>query len=312
MALHPQLKELLGQFEEAGVPPFDQMTVLQAREAVAAFADLEGEPEDVAEVRDILVPGAAGEIPARVYHPAPGTDLPVLVYFHGGGWVVGDLAVADKPCRSLSAGAHVVVVSVQYRKSPETPYPGPVEDCYAAFAWIATKASELGGDPSQIVVAGDSAGGNLAAVVALMSRDRGGPSIAFQVLLYPVTAPARGTEFASYSDNADGYLLTRGSMEWFWDHYLSDPEQSTEPYASPLLAEDLAGLPPAIVVTCEFDPLRDEGRAYAQRLAAAGVEVTHSDYAGAIHAIYWLAGVSDLGRDLHAEVAEAVRVRVSA
>ncbi|HYH30374.1 MAG TPA: alpha/beta hydrolase [Pseudonocardia sp.] len=307
MPLKPDVQALLEQFEAQGVPPFNEMSVPQARDAIGAFRDLQGEPEPVGEVRDILVPGPAGDLPVRVYHPEPGTALPLLVYFHGGGWVVGNIEVVDKPCRALANASRCVVASAQYRLSPETKFPGPAEDCYAATSWLAEHAGELGADPAKVGVGGDSAGGNLAAAVALMARDRGGPRLDYQLLIYPVTAPARGTQFASYRDNADGYLLTRGSMEWFWDHYLRSPEDAKNPYAAPLHASDLSGLPPAMVITAEFDPLRDEGRAYAERLQEAGVKVVAKPYSGIIHGFFWMAGVLGDGRTLIAEMGEQLR-----
>ncbi len=273
MPVHPQVQALLDEFEKQGLPPFDQMSVTQARVVALGFRDLQGEPENVGEIRDILVPGPAGKLPVRVYHPAPGKSLPLLIYFHGGGWVIGDVEIVDKPCRALANASQCVVASVNYRLSPETKFPGPAEDCYAATRWLTEHAQGVGADQKRVGVSGDSAGGNLAAVVALMARDRGGPAIAYQLLIYPVTAPAQGSQFASYRDNGEGYLLTRGSMEWFWEHYLSSPDDGKNPYASPLHASDLSRLPPAMVVTAEFDPLRDEGRAYARRLQEAGVKV---------------------------------------
>lgn len=311
MPLHPQVQALLEQFEAQGLPPFDQMSVPQARDVAGAFRDLQGEPEEVEEVRDILVPGPAGNLPVRVYDPAPGTPLPLVVYFHGGGWVIGNIEVVDKPCRALANASQCVVAAAQYRLSPETKFPGPVEDCYSVTRWLSERANELGADRNRLAVCGDSAGGNLAAAVALMSRDRGGPPIAYQLLMYPVTAPARDTEFASYRDNADGYLLTRGGMEWFWDHYLHSPEDGDNPYASPLRAADLSGLPPAMVVTAEFDPLRDEGAAYADRLQQAGVAVKHSRYNGVIHGFFWMGGVLEDGRAVLAEMGEELRKQFS-
>jgi len=309
MPLDSQVQALLAELEQQGLPPFEQMSVPQAREVMGAFRDLQGEPEPVGEIRDVLAPGPAGRLPVRVYHPSPGTALPLMVYFHGGGWVIGNVEVLDKPCRALANATQCVVASVEYRLSPETKFPGAAEDAHAATVWLAEHADELGADRERLVVAGDSAGGNLAAVTALMSRDRGTPPIAYQLLLFPVTAPARGTAFASYADNADGYLLTRGAMEWFWDHYLSDPAQATDPYAAPLHAEDLSGLPPALVATAEFDPLRDEGRAYAERLADAGVAVTSTTYDGLIHDFFLMGGVVGRTRELLTDVGDATRKR---
>ena len=264
--------------------------------------DMQGEPEEVAEVRDVLVPGPLGKLPVRIYVPQGDGPLPVLTYFHGGGWVIGNVEVCDRPCRSLANATGCIVASVEYRLSPETKFPGPVEDCYAAASWVAEHAGELGGDTDRVGVAGDSAGGNLAAAVALMARDRGGPRLAYQLLIYPVTAPAEGTQFQSYTDNADGYLLTRGGMEWFWQHYLADAADGENPYAAPLKAEDLGGLPPATVITCGFDPLRDEGVAYADRLEEAGVRVQRITYDDMIHGFMWLGGVIDRSRQTLQEV----------
>jgi len=226
--------------------------------------------------------------------------------------VIGDIEVVDRPCRALANAGHCVIASVNYRLSPETKFPGPVEDCYAATHWLAAHAAGLGADPSRIGVGGDSAGGNLAAAVALMARDRAGPKLAFQLLIYPVTAPAKGTAFGSYTENADNYLLTRAAMEWFWDHYLNGEEQGRNPYASPLFAADHSRLPPAMVITAEFDPLRDEGQAYARKLREAGVDVKTSHYEGLIHGFFWMAGVIDRGRDLIDEMGKELRARLGA
>lgn len=310
MPLNPQAQALLAHMEQEGLPPFEQMSVPFAREVMGGFRELQGEPEPVGEVRDVLAAGPAGRLPVRVYHPSPGTALPLMVYFHGGGWVIGNVEILDKPCRALANATQCVVASVEYRLSPETKFPGPADDAYAATRWLAERAADLGADPERVAVAGDSAGGNLAAVVALMSRDRGAPRLAYQLLLFPVIAPARDTPFASYSENADGYLLTRGAMEWFWDHYLSDPAQGTDPYAAPWHAADVAGLPPAMVTTAEFDPLRDEGRAYAGRLADAGVPVTSITYDGLIHDFILMGGAIGAARRLLDDAGDDLRKRL--
>lgn len=310
MALHAEARALLDEFEKQGLPPFEQLGPTQARVIALGFRDLQGEAQPVGEVRDILVPGPAGNLPVRLYHPAPGKARPLVVYFHGGGWVIGDVELVDKPCRALANASGCVVASVNYRLSPESKFPAPAEDCYQATKWLAEHAQEIGARPGTLAVAGDSAGGNLAAAVALMARDRGGPKLAYQLLIYPVTAPAKGTRSASYTENADGYLLTRAGMEWFWDHYLAQAEDGRNPYASPLFAEDLRGLPPAMVVTAEFDPLRDEGRAYAKRLAEAGVAVREAHYADMIHGFFWMAGALERGRELTAEIGRELQARL--
>jgi acetyl esterase len=291
MPLDPQIKSLLDALAAQGVPPFDQMTVPQARETAYAFIDLQGEVEEVAEVRTETVPVDGGTIDIRIYRPDAEGPLPLVVYFHGGGWVIGDLAVADKPCRALANAAGAVVASVEYRLAPEHPFPTPFEDCYAG----------------NLTVSGDSAGGNLATAVSLAARDRNGPKIARQVLLYPVTSPAEGSPFPSYVENAEGYLLTAGSMRWFWDHYLPSLTDVRNPYAVPLAAADLTGLPPAFIAVCEYDPLRDEGIAYAEKLKEAGVPVTLRRIDGAVHGLYWMGGAVKLGRSLLDEVAAVLR-----
>ena len=214
------------------------------------------------------------------------------MYFHGGGWVIGSLETHDGTCRELAAGAGCVVVSVDYRLAPEHRYPAAAEDCYAATRWCAEHAAELAIDARRIAVGGDSAGGNLAAVVAQMARDRGGPGLVLQLLVYPVTDHDFGT--ASYRDNAAGYLLTAADMRWFWGHYLGDDTaRGAEPYASPLRAASLAGLPPALVITAELDPLRDEGEAYARALEAAGVAAKLHRYDGMIHGFFGMSAIMD-------------------
>jgi acetyl esterase len=288
--LHPEAEQLLAALAEAGLPPFEQSTVPVARATAHGFIDLQGEAVELESVRDRTVPGPAGDIRVRVYTPSGGDALPVIVYFHGGGWVIGDLDVPDKPCRALANAAGAVVVSVDYRLAPEHRYPAAFDDCYAVTAWVAEHAADVGADAGKLAVAGDSAGGNLAAAVALAARDRGGPSIAAQLLVYPVTD--FNFETASYEENGDGYLLTKGSMEWFWAHYLGAQDLDQDPYACPARAEDLAGLPPAYVATAEYDPLRDEGEAYAAALRDAGVAVTVRRFDGMIHSFFWTLGAT--------------------
>ncbi|MDT7658274.1 MAG: acetyl esterase [Pseudonocardiales bacterium] len=286
MPVHPEAQGLLDALAEAGLPATEEMTVPNARAATAGFLALQGEPVEVASVQDRTVPGPAGEIPVRVYTPAGEGPFPVVVYFHGGGWVIGDLEVVDQPCRQLASAAGAIVVSVDYRLAPEHRYPAAFDDSYAATVWVGAHAAEIGGDPARLAVAGDSAGGNLAAAVALAARDRGGPELAAQLLIYPVTDFNFGT--ASYQDNREGYLLTKGSMQWFWAHYLGAQDLDKDPYACPLRADSLVGLPPAYVATSEYDPLRDEGEAYARRLEEAGVAVTAKRFDGMLHGFFWM------------------------
>lgn len=311
MSLDPDVQQLLDEFAAAGLRDFADMTVLEARALNGGFDALQGEAEDVASVREITVDGSAGRLPARVYHPSPGQELPVLVYFHGGGWVIGNLDVVDKPVRTLANASGCAIVTVQYRISPETKFPGPAEDCYAATAWVAAHAAELGVDAGRLAVGGDSAGGNLAAAVALMARDRGTPAIAFQLLIYPTVAPAEDSEFGSYVTNGSGYMTTAASMRWFYQHYLADvAAERDNPYAYPLRSKDLRGLPSAHVVTAEYDPLHDEGVAYATALAEAGVATTAADYDGVIHGFFWMPGRIAKGAAVAADIAGVLRERL--
>ncbi len=302
MPVHPEAQQLLAALEAAGLPPFEHMTVPQAREATKGFIDLQGEPEEIA-TEDRKIPGPAGEIPIRVYTPAGEGPKPVIVYFHGGGWVIGELDTVDNPLRRIANRTGAVVVSVDYRLAPEHRYPAAFDDSYAATAWVAEHAAELGGDPERIAVCGDSAGGNLAAAVAIAARDRQGPRLTAQLLIYPVTDFGFTTE--SYEQNGEGYLLTKGSMQWFWAHYLGAQDLGKDPYACPARADDLSGLPPAFVATAEFDPLRDEGEAYAANLRIAGVDVTAKRYDGMLHGFAWTLGATPSGAALIDDLAAA-------
>lgn len=301
MPLHPEAQALLEQLAQLGAPPLNSLSPVEAREAAAGFAQLAGEPEPVAKVEDRKIPGPAGEIPVRIYTPQGSAPFPVLVYFHGGGWVIGTLDTVDATCRMLANRAGCVVVSVDYRLAPEHKFPAAADDCYAATKWVADNAASISGDATRIAVGGDSAGGNLAAVVSLMARDRGGPRIVHQMLIYPVTDHSYDTP--SYEENANDYLLTKEMMVWFWDHYIRNAEDGKNPYASPLRAENLSGLPPAFVVTAEYDPLRDEGEAYAKRLQEAGVPVKLRRYDGIIHGFFTMPGAFSLGRQAIEEAA---------
>jgi acetyl esterase len=305
MPLHPKSKEFLEQLAAAGMPPLGSLPVAQTREAFAGVAAFGGPPQPLARVEERAVPGPAGQIPVRIYTPEARGTLSVLVYFHGGGWVIGTFETHDGVCRHLAKQAQAVVVSVDYRLAPEHKFPAAAEDCYAATCWVAEHAAALGADAKRLCVGGDSAGGNLAAVVSLMARDRGKPKIAFQMLIYPVTNHAYDT--ASYRDNAEGYLLTKDAMVWFWNHYLKAENDGANPYASPLRAARFAGLPPAMVVTAEFDPLRDEGEAYAEKLRQAGVPVKLKRYDGLIHGFFSMIGFFDQAKQAVADAAAEMR-----
>jgi len=302
--LDPQARALLDQIRAAGGPPMSQMTPEEARAGFVLLAAVIGPPEAAVPTEDRSVEGPAGDIPVRIYRPRSDHPLPVVVYFHGGGFVIGDIDTHDTVCHRLAGGVPAVVASVDYRLAPEHRFPAAVHDCDAATGWVSAHAAELGGDPARLAVAGDSAGGNLAAVVARHARDAGGPPVAFQLLVYPATDMTRS--FPSHRENGTGYLLDSDALDWFADNYLADADPG-QPDASPLLAGDLSGLPPALVVTAEFDPLRDEGEAYAERLRLAGVAVTTSRYDGMIHGFYGLDSIMDAAKRATGETVEALR-----
>ena len=262
-------------------------------------------PQPVARISHQLIPGTGGDILARIYIPKGDGNFPVLVYFHGGGWVIANLDVYEPSCRALCNAAECIVVSVAYRQAPEYKYPAAVEDAYAALQWVMQNAQVLGGDPARVAVGGESAGGNLATVACLKARDEGGLMPVAQLLIYPVTDARMNTP--SYQEQADAKPLNTAMMPWFWKHYLANESQKSEPYASPMLAQSLSGLPPAIVITAESDPLRDEGEAYARRLAAEGVSVTSRRFDGVMHEFFGLAGVVDKATEAVQEAADGLK-----
>ena len=280
MPLAPAARTMIEQLEAGGGPALWEMSVEDARAMSAVMGALD-EPPEVAMIEDRVIPGSAGEIPLRIYAPDAPAPRPVIAFFHGGGFVICSVETHDGLARRLANAAGAVVVSVDYRLAPEARCPAAAQDCYAATQWIHEHAAELGADQDRLVVAGDSAGGNLAAVVALMAREQGAPPIRQQVLVYPVIDAA--CDAPSYTENAEGYFLEATGMRWFWDHYLGPDGDGAHHHASPIRAGDLSGLPPAVVITAEFDPLRDEGEAYAKALQAAGVPVTVRRYDGMIH-----------------------------
>ena len=307
--LHPQAKLLLGIIEQSGAPPVFKLAPVEAR---AMYRErrffTQPEPPDMAELRDLEAPGPGGPVPLRLYRPhgSAATDrLPVLVYYHGGGFVIGDRDTHDVLCRELANGSGCAVVSVDYRLAPEAPFPAAVEDCWAATRWIVDNAASLGVDADRLAVGGDSAGGNLAAVVSILARDAGGPAIRFQLLIYP------GTEMVStrpsHETLAQGYLLTRDSLDYFHQHYIADPAHNTDWRASPILCEDLSNLPPALVITAGYDPLRDDGLAYSQRLTEAGNRATHICFERQIHGFITMGKVLEEANTAVDLCADAVR-----
>jgi acetyl esterase len=306
MVVHPQIAVLLERVARSPLPPYHAVTPFVARRIYRdTRAVLSPKPPEVSDSR-LLVANAS--VALRSYRPAgaPKQDkLPALVYFHGGGWTIGDLDTHDVLCRQLANGARCAVFSVDYRLAPEYPFPAAVDDCIAATRYVSANAEALRVDAARIAVGGDSAGGNLATVVALEARDAGGPALAFQLLIYPAT-DQRGA-FPSHERNGQGYLLTQESMDFFRACYLPRTEDWPDWRASPLLAKDLSGLPPAFVLTAGFDPLVDEGRAYAERLEREGVPVTYRQYDDMVHGFVLFGGVVDKANAAVAECCTALR-----
>lgn len=296
MPLDPQAKALFDFIGLSSFPPIETLTPQAARDRFIVLAEARRQmaPEPVHQVRDLNIPGPGGQVAIRVYSPDIPVPAPALIYFHGGGWVLGDLDGHDHVCRALANSVPCVVLSVDYRLAPEHKFPAAVDDSYAATAWIAAHTAGFGVDPSRIAVGGDSAGGNLAAVVSQIARDRRGPNIVFQLLIYPGTDMRMG--MPSIDENADGPLLTKTAMTWFVNHYLNSEADRLNPLASPLLASDLSRLPPAFIITAECDPLRDEGEEYGRRLERAGVTAGIQRYQGMPHGFFSFAAALDGGR----------------
>jgi acetyl esterase/lipase len=295
MALDPQAQAVIDLAAKAGRPPYHRLSPKDARQQYRdTRAPLQPRPPELAAIKDLSAGAPHASIPVRLYRPVTERGdslLPGLVYFHGGGWVIGDLETHDVLCRQLADRSGMAVVSVDYRLAPEHKFPAAVDDCWTATQWVATSAAGLGIDARRLAVGGDSAGGNLATVIAILARDAGGPALAFQLLIYPATDLAGNT--ASHAAFADGYLLTRDSIRWFTEHYLQTNADANDWRASPNRARSLRGLPPALVITAGFDPLRDEGEAYASRLREADVTVDYICYGGMIHGFFPMGGVLD-------------------
>jgi acetyl esterase len=300
--LHPQARALINLMQERGVPPTHTLSPTDARRFYRERRSFtQPDAPQVAFVQDLQATGPHGAIPLRLYKPlseTAGRALPVLVYFHGGGWVIGDLDTHDTLCRELANGSGCCVVAVDYRMGPENRFPAAVDDCLAATRWVHGNAASLGLDASRLAVGGDSAGGNLAAVVSILARDSGTLPIAFQLLIYPSTDMRRVS--ASHQTNGQGYVLTADTIAYFQSHYTGDEAKYLDWRASPLLCDNLASLPPAFVMTAGYDPLRDEGLAYAQRLTEAGNRATHICFERQIHGFITMGRVID---EAHAAVA---------
>ena len=309
MPLHPQATEVLAAMEEAGFRLSTEMTPTEMR-GYTIQTQQDGALAEVGRVADRVIPGPdGGDLPIRIFWPhgaGEGDRLPgVVVFFHGGGWVLGSIETHEPQVRAMVNRTGLVYVSVEYRLAPEDPYPAAVEDCYAATCWVAAHAAELGVDPTRLAVAGDSAGGNLAAVTTLVARDRGGPPIAYQLLVYPC-CDMDPDAWWSMAANADGPLLTRAVMQWFYDHYTGDADR-TDPYMSPVHAPSHADLPPGLIITAEYDPLCDEAEAYGAQLAAAGCDVTCTRYDGMFHGFFGFDSEMDAAEAAQQEAAAALR-----
>jgi acetyl esterase len=302
MPIDREFATVLEALEGIQPKPFHEMTPVESREFISMLTEPSETP--VHSISERTVPGPAGDLLVRVYRPSAEPDLPLLVYLHGGGWVFGDLETLDDSCRRLASGAGCIAVSVDYRLAPEDPFPAPLDDAYAATAWVAEHAAELGGDASRLAIAGDSAGANLAAAVCLASRDRGGPALLAQLLVYPPTEYR--FDRPSMIEHQDVGPLDIADIRWCWDHYLPRPEDREHPYATPMNA-DVRGLPRALVLTGELDPLRDDGEAYAERLREAGVEVELTRYPGVGHSFFDMAPAVAVGAQAVREAAQALK-----
>jgi acetyl esterase len=298
MPLDPQVEAMRAEREANQVPQLYTQTLAEAR--AADLASIQAAGGDVEAVHHVENLATDDGLPLRVYRPEQDGPLPTLIYFFGGGWTLGSIETADGISRKLANAVPCQVIAVGYRRAPEHPFPAAVHDCHTATQWIAAHAHELQVDPTRLVVGGDSAGGNLAAATTLLARDNG-PELAGQLLVYPNTL--YGSDTISMRNGDDPYLFNKTSVGWYWDHYLTDSADGLNPLASPLLAESHANLPPALVITAEYDPLRDEGEYYAEKLHAADVPTTLSRYDGMVHGFFAMSGVLDGGKKAMAEAA---------
>lgn len=305
MPLDPQIEKIIAEDKQLGLAPYHRLSPSQARKRMLALSPPADPQRSAKQVADLKIPGPEGKTAIRLYYPEGDSPFPVVLYFHGGGWVMGGLDTHHAVCHALSHASGCLVASVDYRLAPEHKYPAAVEDAYASTCWVAEHADSIRADPTRIAVMGESAGATLAAVAAMMIRDRGGPPLRLQVLVYPVTS--RDLNTASHIRYAEGFMLTGEMMQWFWDQYLGDESEADHPYVSPLRAENLAQLPPALVLTAQYDPLCDEGEAYALRLMAAGTKVAYRCYEGMIHGFFRMTARIDGAQKALQEAADTIR-----
>jgi len=303
--LDPQVQIILQQETERGLPPYNELSPLEARQQMLSLSPPVDPELSVRKVDDLRISGPLNEIPIRLYYPEGTSPYPVIVYFHGGGWVIGNLETHNAICHALAKTSGCLVAAVDYRLAPEHRYPAAIEDAYAATSWICKNAGRIQADPLRMAVMGESAGGALATVVSMMARDQDDRRIALQVLVYPVTDNNFNT--SSYLNYGEGYSLTRDLMIWFWNHYLGNKENAGQPYASPLRAENLSNLPDALILTAEYDPLCDEGESYAKKLQESGVNVTLTRYDGMIHGFFRMTSKLDKAKGALTQVTDEIK-----
>ena len=303
MPLDPQAEALLKSMQESGAPPFNACSPEDARTMYDQGSELvKGDPPEPHSIETLEIPGVQGNITTWVYKPSAKENLPMLVFYHGGGFVIGSLESHDTVCRSLCVEAQCIVVAVEYRLAPENKYPAALEDAWSATEWVADNANLLGGDPARLAIGGDSAGGCLAATVALIAKESGGPKISKQLLIYPCTDMTR--RYESHRTFGEGYRLTSDLIEWFYNHYFSEEDDVESWKASPLNSTKLEGLPPTFLISAGFDPLQDEAEAYADKLMRAGVSTKHSHYEGMLHGFITMPGVMDKAKEALTECAQ--------
>jgi acetyl esterase len=310
MPIDRSVQKLIKGMSEQGIRSFEQMGVVEARDFAATFVDLQAPHRAVAEVIDTTYPGPAGDQRIKLYIPDAPRPLPIVVYFHGGGFVLGDLAVTEELCRAIANDSGAIVAAASYRLAPEHKFPAATDDTFAALQWVSRNATEFGGDPVRIAVHGDSAGGNLAAVAALRARDEGGPPLVAQVLVHPVIDSKAQT--LSRAEYGQGYLITAAALDWFWEQYLGSAEDADDPRATPSKAPSFAGLPPTLILTVEYEVPRDEAEAYGRRLADAGVPTEIVRFDGLVHGLYWISSAVPRIGEIRSAATDFLKARFAA